>query len=137
MSYDQQLNTWCTITVIATQSVLGVFFYSLVTKMISGHLLHTQHQCKEDLRSLCRVEVIISKNLPRRQTKLKGQALNYRVDGSVVKHVRSRDVERRCFLQKNWCPSKGGISAQWEETSRSSNSLPFARWGSFLSCSRV
>lgn len=38
MSYNQQLNTWCMITVIATQSVLGIF-YSLVIKMITAHII--------------------------------------------------------------------------------------------------
>lgn len=55
------------ITVIATQSVFGVFFYSPVIKMITAHLLHTQHKRNEDLGSLCGIEVIIFKNLPRRQ----------------------------------------------------------------------
>lgn len=40
------------ITVIATQSVFRVFF-SLVIKMITAHLLHTQHKYKENLGNLC------------------------------------------------------------------------------------
>lgn len=69
------------------------------------------------------------------ETKLKGGALNYRVDQSVVKYVGFGDMERGCFLEKNRCPSKGGISAQEEETTSCSDSFPFARCGLFLSCS--
>lgn len=82
---------------LATPFVFGVFFYSTVIKMITAHLLHTQHKQKEELE----YELLVYINPLEDKTKLKGGALNYRVDQSVVKHVGLRDMERGCFPQKN------------------------------------
>lgn len=60
-------------------------------------------------------ELLVYINPLEDKTKLKGGALNYRVDQSVVKYVGFRNMERGCFPQKNRCPAKGEYQPKRKE----------------------